>query len=201
MTFVLPIPTPSIFMISSPTLIKSDPKNEVIPLNLIKSSVVKTWSAKVVVTDVATTGDWMILSKASSALAFWFLAINLWDVPIPTWVISNVSGTIFKAFSALDANLTLSSLTLTMKIFSGSLSVLPTPTNVVVPIPIDWVVPAPAWIYFTLSPVTKKWFGSLIVLLETLTIDEALPTNSLAKIGSFLCLRSNALLIDFSVPS
>ena len=55
--FVLPIPTPSIFIISSPTLNRSPPKNEVIPVNLTALSVVTTSSASVVVSAVETIGD------------------------------------------------------------------------------------------------------------------------------------------------
>ena len=55
--FVDPIPTPSIFIISSPTLNRSPPKNEVIPVKSIRLSVLTTLSPKVVVTAVETTGD------------------------------------------------------------------------------------------------------------------------------------------------
>jgi hypothetical protein len=71
---VLPIPTPSIFIISEvlpdETLIKSAPKNEVIPLNSIILSTAKALLERVVVTAVDTTGDCIILSRAMSAFAF-----------------------------------------------------------------------------------------------------------------------------------
>ena len=65
------------------------------------------------VTAVDTTGDWMILSRVNNALAFWLVETNLWDVPIPTLVISKVVGTIPNASWALLANLIASSLILT----------------------------------------------------------------------------------------
>ena len=54
---VLPIPTLLILIISLPTLIKSPPKNEDIPVKYIVLSVVYALIDKVVVTADATTGD------------------------------------------------------------------------------------------------------------------------------------------------
>ena len=146
---MLPIPIPSIFIISLLTFIKSLPKNEEIPLNFNISSVVNTWSVKDVVTAVETTGDWIILSNAKRTFAFWLVETNLCEVPIPTLVIFKTSGTILRAFVELDASFTLFSSTFTIKtlvvIPAGTLSVDPTPVIDVVAIPIAWVEPAPAW--------------------------------------------------------
>ena len=198
---VLPIPTPSIFIISSPILIRSPPTNDVIPVNVIISSVVNARLAREVVTEVATTGDWIILSRAIIAFAFWLIAANLADVPTPTVVMPRVTGTCASAFSAVVHNLTLSSLTLNMNTSPGNLSVVPTPTNPsVVSTPIACVAPAPAWIYFTFSPVTKKWFGNRIVFVVVFIIFELLLRNSLLKISFPLWVKLNDLLIAFSVP-
>ena len=88
----------------------SAPKNDVIPLTLICSSTDHTWSERTVVIAVATTGDWITLSIDKIALAFWLVDTNLWEVPIPTLVISNAIGILFNAFSAELASLILSSL-------------------------------------------------------------------------------------------
>ena len=198
---VLPIPTPSIFIISSPILTRSPPTNDVIPVNVSMSSVVNARLARLVVTEVATTGDWIILSRAIIAFAFWLIAANLADVPTPTVVIPRVTGTCASAFSAVVHNLTVSSLTLNMKTSPGNLSVVPIPTNSsVVSIPMAWVVPAPAWIYFTFSPVTKKWFGNLIVFWVALIIFVSLLVKSLLNISFPLWVKLKDLLIVFSVP-
>ena len=97
-----------------------------------------------------------MLSIAISPLAFLFVATNLWEVPIPTLVMSTASGTGFKAFSALDAIFISSSFTLTTNKSVGSEVVVPTPTNEVLAIPIAMVDPAPACLYSIFSPVTKK---------------------------------------------
>ena len=111
------------------------------------SEVVNAWSESVVVIAVPTTGDWMILSKQTITLAFWFVDTNLWDVPIPTFVRLTVSGIDNSAFCAVSAILILLSSTFTANTLDGNLFVAPTPTNpLVVPIPIACVVPAPAWI-------------------------------------------------------
>ena len=68
--FVTPMPIPSISIISLPTLTKSPPKNDVIPVNSIKSSVVVTSSDKVVVSATETTGDCIILSIETITLEF-----------------------------------------------------------------------------------------------------------------------------------
>ena len=81
---------------------------------------------------------------------------NLWDVPIPTWVKSTLFAIPINAFWAVSASFILSSLSLIAKTLEGNLSVVPTPTNPSVEaIPIAWLVPAPAWIYWSSSPVTK----------------------------------------------
>jgi hypothetical protein len=63
-----------------------------------------------------------------------------------------------RASSALLASLTLFISTFTIKTSSGNLLVVPTPTKLVVAIPIAFVDPAPAVLfeYLTFSPVTKK---------------------------------------------
>ena len=75
------------------------------------------------------------------------------------------------------------------------------PVKVVAAIPIACVVPAPALMYLTSSPVTKKWFGIEMVLELTLTTSEESPAKYLSNIGSFLWVKLNALLISTSVPS
>ena len=86
------------------------------------------------------------MSIANNTLEFWFLARNLWEVPIPTEVNSNVFGLSFKASSAVGDSLILLSFTLWTKTVVGSLSVFPIPGIDVEPIPIAIVVPAPAWV-------------------------------------------------------
>ena len=142
-------------MISLPILIKSDPKNEVIPLNVILSSVLATLSARTVVWEVETIGDWIKLSNATKHLAFLLVATNLWDVPIPTLLSSIATGNLFSAFSAEVASLILLSDTLMTNISSpeGKNSVLPAPAKVVAPIPIAEVIPPFLW-YLTASPLT-----------------------------------------------
>ena len=99
-----------------------------------------------VVTAVDTTGDWIILSNANNALAFGFVATNLWEVPIPTLVISKTFGTTFKASSALLANLIASELILTTNTSDGTLSVVPIPAKDVDAIPIAIVEALPEWL-------------------------------------------------------
>ena len=67
------------------------------------------------------------------------------------------TGIFFNAFSAEDASLILSSLTLITKISCsiGKYSVLPSPAKLVSPIPIEDVIP-PFLSYLTFSPETKK---------------------------------------------
>ena len=55
--FVLPTPTDIIFIISSPILMRSDPKYDCIPLILIILSTVVTLVESPVVCDVETIGD------------------------------------------------------------------------------------------------------------------------------------------------
>ena len=197
---VLPIPTPWIFIISFPTWIKSDPKNDVIPLKNNILSVLCNRSERWVVTDVDTTGDWIILSIATSTFAFWLVEINLWDVPIPTLSNSTTCGIDLSAFSALDAILILLSSTLTAKIFSpGKKVVFAAPTKVVVVIPrADDAVPT--WTYLSFSPLTKKWSGILIVFALISTIELLLPSKYLSNISLFSCSSVNSLFISLSVP-
>ena len=197
---MLPIPTPSIFIISDPICIKSDPKNDVIPLNFIKLSTTLTWSARVVVIAVDTTGDWIILSRATITFAFWFVATNLCDVPIPTLSSSTIWGIDLSAFSELVAILILLSSTLTTNKFSsGKKVVFAEPTKLAVAIPTADVA-VPTWLYFTFSPLTKKWFGILIVFVVVLIMSLLLPKKYLSKIGSSLWDNPNSLLISDSVP-
>ena len=69
-TFSLPNPTESILIISLLIFIKSLPKNEVIPETLIVLFDIETLAAKVVVIDVETIGDCMILSILTITLEF-----------------------------------------------------------------------------------------------------------------------------------
>ena len=153
---MVPIPTPSIFIISSPTLNRSPPKNEVIPVNLTALSVVTTSSASVVVIAVETIGDWMRLSMATNTFAFWFVAINVWAAPTPVEVKLITWGTDFRASSALLASLIVLSLILTANRPVGGSSSVVTPVtgNVVWAIPIDCVFPIPGQVYSICSPVT-----------------------------------------------
>ena len=102
----------------------------------------------------------MRLSSATTTFAFWFIEVNLWNVPIPTLVISKTSGTDLRASSALLASLTLFISTFTIKTLSGNLLVVPTPTKLVDAIPIAFAVTMPVILleleYLTCSPVTKK---------------------------------------------
>lgn len=70
--------------------------------------------AKVVVCAVETIGDWMRLSIVTITFAFWLIAVNAWDVPIPTDVKSKTFGVKLKASSALLANLIPLSFTFTI---------------------------------------------------------------------------------------
>ena len=160
------------------------------------NTILERWE----VTAVATTGDWITLSRAKTTLEFWLVDTNLWDEPIPTLVMFNASGITLRAFSALDANLIVSSLILITYTSPGTLVVVPIPTKDVEAIPIACVAPIPAWMYSTFSPLTKKWFGKVIVLDPTLTTVEALPTKSLLKISSLLWVNGKSLLISLRVP-
>ena len=59
-----------------------------IPDNLILSVVADTSALIVVVTAVATIGDWTTLSILYTLLEFCFLEVKEWEVPTPTAVIS-----------------------------------------------------------------------------------------------------------------
>ena len=150
---------------------------------------------------VETTGDWIKLSIASTTFAFWFVDTILCVDPIPTLVISKVFGMIFRASSALLASLIAFSLNLTTYMSFGSLLVNPIPTKLVVAIPIEFSDPTIPVSYLTNSPLTKKWFGIIIKSLLISTMEELYPSKYLSKIGSFLWVKSNALLISLSVPS
>ena len=63
---------------------------------------------------VATIGDWIRLSIPIRTLAFWLVETNLWEIPIPTWVISNTLGGFLRASETEAATLTLKSLLLTI---------------------------------------------------------------------------------------
>ena len=93
------------------------------------------FSEIVVVTDVPAIGDCIALSIATNTFWFASIAVNVWDVPIPT--VDNPTGNAicFNAFSAVSATWTLSSPFFIMKTDDGIL-------NGAVSIPID--VPAPA---------------------------------------------------------
>ena len=69
--------------------------------------------------------------------------MNLCEVPIPTLSSSIGTAILFRAFSAEDASLILSSLILITNMSSpvGRYSVLPTPAKLVVAIPIADVIP------------------------------------------------------------
>ena len=96
-------------------------------------------SAKIVVTEVPATGDWIILSIESMTFWFWFFEVKLWDVPIPTLVKSSGTAIALSASSADLANLILLSLCLMTNTDVGNWVVDPTPTKVVLAIPIAWV--------------------------------------------------------------
>ena len=153
--FVSPIPIPSIFIISSLILNRSDPLNEVIPENATISETEVKFVESPVVVPVETIGDCIILSIATKHLVFWFLAINLWEVPIPTLSNFNAIGSDANAFAAEVASLILSSSTLMTNISSllGKNVVEPAPANVVSAIPTEEVIP-PLRSYLTASPLT-----------------------------------------------
>ena len=197
---VLPTPTPSILTISLLILIRSAPKNDVIPLTLIVVSNTVMFVERPVVTAVETTGDWITLSIATRTFAFWLVATNLWDVPIPTLSSSTAIGTALSALVALAATLIVLSSTLIAKISSPGKNVLfPTPENDVVAIPIAEVT-SPTWAYSIFSPLTKKWFGIVIVLSVRLITFESFPTTYLSNISSFSWVNPKVLIISDSVP-
>ena len=72
-----PIPTPSILIISSSILIKSPPKNDVIPVKYAVFSDIKSCLDNVDVIALDTTGDWIKLSIATITFAFWLVALNV----------------------------------------------------------------------------------------------------------------------------
>ena len=123
---------------------KSPLKNDVIPLKVIFSSNSAIFLARVVVTAPPTIGDWITLSIAIIAFAFWLCDVKEWEVPTPTALISKTSGVVSNALVELAASLILFSSTLTAYTVAGNLVVLPYPAIVEVPIPIAWVVPDPA---------------------------------------------------------
>ena len=95
----------------------------------------------IVVTAVDTRGDWITLSIDIKVFAFCFLDLKTWEVPIPTLAISNVTAGVDKASAADFANFTYKLSDLTAYMVLGSLSVVPTPTEVVaIPIALTEVV-------------------------------------------------------------
>ena len=102
---------------------------------------------------------------------------------------SNVLGTLLNAFSAVFASLIVSSLTLTTKTSSGNSVVFPTPAKLLWAIPIADPI-LPTCLYLIVSPVTKKWFGILIVSAEMLTILLSLPVKYCSNIGLLSCQRA-----------
>ena len=105
-----------------------------------------------------------------------------------------------RAFSGLVAILIKLSLIFTAYRFSsGRKVVFAEPTKLAVAIPIAEEA-VPTWLYLNFSPLTKKWFGILIELVDVLIISLLLPKKYLSKIGSFLWVNSNSLLISESVP-
>ena len=125
-------------------------------MNFTSSSVVTTWSAKVVVTAVETTGDCIKLSIATNTFGFWFVDVNVCATPTPTDVRSRTFGIDLNAFSALLARLIVLSLTLTTNnpVCGNNVVVTPVEGNVVWAIPIDCVLPIPAQKYSIFSPLT-----------------------------------------------
>ena len=97
--------------------------------------------------------------------------MNECDVPIPTCVKSNGTATSFNASWALLANWILSSPFLITKSDDGSnVVVIPREGNDVEAIPIADETPVLRSVcaYDTSSPLTKKWFGNVIVFAVTL---------------------------------
>ena len=111
-------------------------------------------------------------------------------------------GTALSASSALLASWIVSSSTFTTNNPSSGMKlvVIPVSGNVVKAIPILSVVDIPAELYVTLSPVTKKWSGIVIVSPTIFTIDESLPSNTFSKTGLNTCLIGKDLLTSLSVP-
>ena len=149
-----------------------------------------------------TTGDCIILSRAINTFGFWLVAINLCELPTPTDVNVKTEGTAFNAFSALLASWIVSSSTLTTNRPSSGMKlvVIPVSGKVVNPIPILSVVDNPAELYLTLSPVTKKWSGIVIVSPTNFTIVESLPSNIFSKTGLNTCFIGKDLFTSRSVP-
>ena len=111
METVFPIPIPSIFIYSSSILIISPDMKDVTPVvaNTVSKTILLSSS---VVMSVLAIGDWIMLSIASNALVFCFLALNVCDRPIPTEVMSIAVGDSASACSAVTASLILDSLSL-----------------------------------------------------------------------------------------
>ena len=212
-TFIISLP-----VVSTPTLITSPAKKEVIPeVDIIISPLAKS-AVRDDVTPVPTIGLWIILSIAINALVFWFLLIKLCDVPIPTAVISKGTAIDFNAFSADAASLTKLSLTLIINAEFGMwVKVAPrltwpwTAGKKVAAIPIESVVaPTPVVVhptigcfirYSTSSPVTKKWFGMLMVLFVTLIISVLDPSKSFLNIWLVSFNIGKPVLAPKKVPS
>ena len=110
---------------------------------------------------------------------FAFLEVNVWDVPMPTWVKSKGTDTSFRASWALLANWTLFSPFLIIKRDDGNkVVVIPRAGNSVDAIPIADDIPVLLSVcaYDTSSPVTKKWFGNVIVFAVTFTTSDVEPS-------------------------
>ena len=203
--FVVPIPIETILTISSsssvPSFTKSPAKNEVIP---VKNRISLPGVAEVdnpVVTEVATIGDWIILSIATITFEFASFAVRVWSLPAATPVNATETGFLLRAFAALVASFTLSSLTLIQNTFLGRVVVVPTPTKPSVDaIEIKSVLIPKVLSYISSCPLTKKWLGKNNVLSVKLTTLLSDALNSLVKIVSFLWVNGKSLLTVISVP-
>ena len=143
---------------------------------------------------------------------FWFLLIKLCDVPTPTELISKGTAIDFSAFSADAASLTKLPLTLIIKTDDGVyVIVAPRPGKNVAAIPMASVVaPTPVVVhptigcfieYSTSSPVTKKWFGILIVLFVRFTMSVLAALKFFLNISLLSFCIGNPLLAPKNVPS
>ena len=83
-------------------MIKSPPKNDVIPVKYTILSDINIFLDSEDVIAVDTTGDWIKLSIATITFAFWLVALKVWEDPIPTEVKLRTSGIDFNAFWALE---------------------------------------------------------------------------------------------------
>ena len=81
--------------------------------------------------------------------------------------------------------------------------VIPRAGNSVDAIPIadDTPVLLSVCAYDTSSPVTKKWFGNVIVFAVTFITSDVDPSYGFLNIGSPLCSKANFDLIAYCVTS